>query len=375
MRSILKKAWQSKYAKSPWLESGIIAAALVASFLSLGVLSVTSGGQVQGEMSTGLIALIILAFFVLSTVIAMIAVIAGIGGGVIFTPIMLAFTDINSLIVRGTGIIVAMFSGPISIGIFTKKRLTNYRLSLVMTISQSLGALTGATLAIMTAAGTGVSGEGWMRFGLGFILLALALFFLSGGKKLENPEIGHVDSFTKRLGLESSYHDESEGIVRNYQVRRAPLGILLLFVIGILGGFFGMGGGWAITPALNLGMGLPLRLAAANSNVILGIGGCVSVWPYIFAGSIIPLFVLPWMAGQVVGGFIGAHLLARIKIAIVRTVLIGIMVFTSFTLVTRGLEMLGIISAVPPVVQVALFVVIMVSIVVMFFWRGEKKSA
>ncbi|MCL2852099.1 MAG: sulfite exporter TauE/SafE family protein [Defluviitaleaceae bacterium] len=375
MLSILKEAGQSKYTKSPWLESIIMATAIIASFLCLAFLSVLSDGHTQGEMSTSTITLIILAFFVLSTAIAMIAVIAGIGGGVIFTPIMLAFTDVNSLVVRGTGIIVAMFSGPVSIGIFTKKGLTNYRLSLVMTISQSIGALTGATLAIITAAGTGVTGEGFMRFGLGLILLALAVFFLSGGKKLEKPEIAHVDNFTKSLKLEASYHDESEGVVRSYKVKRAPLGIILLFVIGILGGFFGMGGGWAITPALNLGMGLPLRLAAANSNVILGIGGCVSVWPYIFAGSIIPMFVLPWMAGQVVGGFIGAHLLARIKIGIVRIVLIGIMIFTSFTLVTRGLEMLGVIGVIPAGVQVALFIAIMIGISAIFFLKDTKKSA
>ncbi len=106
---------------------------------------------------------------------------------------------------------------------------------------------------------------------------------------------------------------------------RAPLGILLLFIVGLIGGFFGMGGGWAITPALNLGMGLPLKLAAANSGIILGIGSCVSIWPYIAAGSIVPLFVLPWLAGQVIGGFICSYALARIKVKVVRLILIGIM--------------------------------------------------
>jgi len=375
MQSVTKEAVKVKYTKSPWFESIIMAAAIIVSFLCLGFLSALSGEQVQGEMATSSIAMIILAFFMLSTAIAMVAVIAGIGGGVIFTPIMLAFTDVNSLIVRGTGIIVAMFSGPISIGIFSRKGLTNYRLSLVMTISQSIGALSGATLAIMSAAGSGVTGEGLMRFGLGLILLALAIFFLSGGKKLEKPEVKLVDSFTKNLKLEASYYDESEGAVRDYKVRHAPLGIILLFLIGVLGGFFGMGGGWAITPALNIGMGLPLRVAAANSNVILGIGGCVSVWPYIFAGSVIPLFVLPWMAGQVVGGFVGAHLLARIKVSIVRMILIGIMIFTSFTLVTRGLEMLGIMRAVPAGVQVALFAAIMTGIIAAAFLSGGKKKA
>ena len=349
--------------------------AIVVSMVCLAILGGVQTGTAQEGMQTATIAWIMLAFFLLSTVIAMVAVIAGIGGGVIFTPIMLAFTSVNSLMVRGTGIIVAMSSGAISSGIFTKKGLANYRLNLVMTLSQGIGALTGATLAIQTAAGTGITGEGALRLSLGAILLALAIFFLSGGKKLDSPQVTCVDKFTKLLRLEGSYIEEREGETRSYKVKRAPLGIFLLFLVGILGGFFGMGGGWAITPALNLGMGVPLRVAAASSNVILGIGGCMSVWPYIFVGSVIPLFVLPWLAGQVVGGFIGAHVLAKIKVVLVRMILIGIMVFTSFTLVTRGLEMLGLIGEVPAFIQVLFFLLIMLGTAIIAFLKRGRGNA
>ena len=363
-----------KFFKSPWLESIIMATAIAVSFVCLSVMSVVQSGQGQEAMGTSTIALIIFAFFILSVAIAMIAVMAGIGGGVIFTPIMLAFTSVNSLVVRGAGVIVAMFSGPISIGVFTQKGLANYRLSIVMALSQGVGALAGATFAIMTHAGAGITGEGLLRLGLGLILLGIAGFFLYGGKKLEWPKIGYVDKFTKFLKIQGRYYEESEGTVRDYKLARAPLGIFLLFFIGVMGGFFGMGGGWAITPVLNLGMGMPLKLAAANSGVILGIGGCVSVWPYIFAGGVIPLFVLPWMAGQIVGGFIGAHVLARIKVGVIRMILIGIMIFTSFTLVIRGLEMLEIIGPVPAIVQVVFFVLTMAVIAAMIFSKNAKKE-
>ena len=373
MQSKSKSSERSRYLKSPWLESIIMALSAALSFICLTVLSMAAGDPAPGEMATSSIALIFIAFFVLSCIIAMVAVIAGIGGGVIFTPIMLAFTSVNSLIVRGTGLIVAMFSGPISIGVFTKKRLANYCLNLIMTLSQALGALAGAMLAVRAAESAGIIGEGLLRFGLGIILLSLAVFFLCGGKKSEFPDVTHADRFTKRLRLDGIYYEESDGTEHSYKVKRAPLGIFLLFAIGILGGFFGMGGGWAITPALNLGMGLPLKLAAVNSNVILGLGGGVSIWPYVFAGGIIPLFVLPWMAGQVVGGFIGAHILVRIKVNIVRLILIGIMIFTSFTLVTRGLEMVGLIGAIPPLVQVIVFTLTMAGIFTVIFLQHAKK--
>jgi uncharacterized membrane protein YfcA len=137
-----------------------------------------------------------------------------------------------------------------------------------------------------------------------------------------------------------------------------------------------MGGGWAITPSLNLGMGLPLKLAAANSGVVLGIGSCVSVWPYTFAGGIIPFFALPWLAGQVIGGFIGSYVLARIKVRAIRLVLIGIMLFTSFGLVTKGLEVLNVMGSTPPIVQVGVFVFTTAGTIIAVFvsFRKEKMS-
>jgi hypothetical protein len=46
------------------------------------------------------------------------------------------------------------------------------------------------------------------------------------------------------------------------------------------------------------------------------------------------------MIGQVVGGILGAHILAKIKAGIVRNILIVILLLTSIKLISRGLETL-----------------------------------
>ena len=61
---------------------------------------------------------IIFISFLLSFFVAIISVIAGVGGGVIFTPLMLAFTSVDTLIIRSTGLVVAMFSGLVASGPF-----------------------------------------------------------------------------------------------------------------------------------------------------------------------------------------------------------------------------------------------------------------
>ena len=368
-------AKKSRFLQSPYLEIIIMVSSVILAYFGLAVLSMVPQIPAEGAMQTSSITLVILAFFLLSVAIAMISVIAGIGGGVIFTPLMLAFTGIDSPVVRGTGLLVAMFSGLISTGIFLKKGLGNYKLCLTLTLSQSVGALLGATLAMTAVKTAGALSEGWMRTSLGILLALIAVYLLLGGKKLEWPVIRKVDRFTAWLKLGGSYYEESEGQYKTYGVTRAPFGILLLFFIGTIGGFYGMGGGWAITPTLNMVMGLPLKLAAANSHIILGIGSCVSIWPYVNAGSIIPLFVLPWLCGQVIGGFIASHIFAKIRVKVVRLILIGIMVFTAFTLITKGLNILNLMGEISALVQVIFFTAILACVIAVMLINNKKEVA
>lgn len=371
----MKKLASSPALKSPVLEIIIMVSSVVLAYFGLAILSAVPQNFDTNAMATSSVSWIIFAFFMLSVAIALLSVIAGIGGGVIFTPVMLAFTGVNSVIVRGTGLIVAMFSGLISTGIFIKKGLCNYRLSIVMLISQSVGALLGATAAIAVAENSGDLGEGLMRVALGFILIGLAIYFYVGGNKLNNPIVDKVDPFTARFGFDSKYYEESEGVEYSYKAKNFVLGAVLIFVVGLIGGFFGLGGGWAITPILNMGMGLPLKVAAANSGVILGLANCVSVWKYAFNGSIIPLFVLPWLAGQVIGGFIGSYALAKIKVKTVRTLLIGIMFFTAFGLVTKGFSLLKLMNNPSGGLQLLVFMGILVAVIVAILIDKKKEDA
>ncbi|MFA5689496.1 MAG: sulfite exporter TauE/SafE family protein [Kiritimatiellales bacterium] len=366
---------RNTWLKPPWLEANIMIAAIAIAAVALTIISNTSAVPVEGEMPTTQIVLLVLAFFLISFVITVVARISGIGGGVLFTPIMLAFTPVNSLIIRATGLIVAMFGGLISTGVFMKNGLGNFRMSITLTISQGVGAFVGAQGAVYISSAFGAAGEGPLRLSLGIILAFLGFYFISGGKKMEYPPVEKVDRFTKFFDLDSEYYERSEHRIVRYRVTRLGLGFLLTFIVGLIGGFFGMGAGWAITPVQNLGLGVPLKAAAANSGIILGMVDCVAVWPYILSGSIIPLFVLPWLIGNVSGGYIGALLLSRLRVHFVRIILIGIMFFTSFGLFSDALFKLGIVTRkLPPAINLIVFLAI--SLFVIFaIWRAQKKRS
>lgn len=345
--------------KSPWLEMYVLLGVVVLCYGGMFLVAAGTEAPPTGMSASG-IAGVVLGSFLVSFGIALVAVMGGIGGGVLFTPIMLAFTSVDSLIVRATGLVVAMFSGLISTGLFMRQGLANLRICVYSATAYGIGAFAGAEGAIYVAEVLGETGEGLVRIALGAILFLLSLYFLFGGKKIEWPEIPYTDGFTSRLALSRPYYERSLGRVVDYPVRRAGLYLLVIIGVGVLSGFFGLGAGWAIVPAQNLVMGVPLKVAAANSGVLLGMGDCVAVWPYILTGALIPLFAAPWLVGQVVGGIVGALILIRVRADFVRLVLIGIMFFTTYGLVAKGIHMMGMLPEPPVWVSGAVLAAILV---------------
>ncbi len=357
-----------RFLRSPWLEINLMLFVLIISFVAMAFLSwgaETPEGAMSGEAIWGWI----FGFFLLSFAIALVAVIGGIGGGVLFTPFMLAFTSVDSLIVRATGLIVAMFSGLVSTGPFMRGGLANLKICILCAAAYGIGAFSGAQGAIYVAKNLGETGEGFIRLALGIILCSLAVYFVVGGKKIEWPEVKKVDGFTKWLKLTQPYFEVSLGKVIDYPLTRAGWTLVAIMGVGLLSGFFGLGAGWAIVPVQNLIMAVPLKVAAANSGVLLGMGDCIAVWPYLLIGAIIPIFAAPWLVGQVLGGLLGAMILIKVKAGFVRYLLIGFMFFACFGLLTKGLTILGVIGNVPMwvngIVFLAIFVTVTYSIIKM----------
>jgi uncharacterized membrane protein YfcA len=190
--------------------------------------------------------------------------------------------------------------------------------------------------------------------------------------KIEWPEVKRVDHFTQWLRITQPYYEESLGKVVDYKITRAGFGLVTMCGVGMISGFFGMGAGWAIVPTMNLIMAVPIKVAAACSGILIGMGDCIAVWPYLLVGAIIPLFAAPWLVGQVLGGLIGAQILIKVKAKSVRFILIGIMSFSSFGLITRGLRTLGYIPAIPGAVYIAVFLIIIVGVVLVLLGKFSK---
>jgi uncharacterized membrane protein YfcA len=279
-----------------------------------------------------------LVLFGVTTLIGVVAVLGGTGGGVLFTPLMMGFTPINSYIIRATGLFVALAGSLIAARPFLRKGLANTKLLLFAAVPYTIFAVVGALLAGYLNTNMGETGSAMVNLILGCLVVFIALLMLLGGKEVEYPEVKKTDSFSERLALSATYWEKSLNKVVSYKISRAPVGILLFSFVGIISGLFGVGAGWAMVPVLNMVLFAPVKVAVASSKVLIGIGDTGAIWPYLLNGAVFPLFVIPSIAGVVAGTAIGAKIMPVVKASFIRWLVIFILLGSGGKLVFDGLK-------------------------------------
>lgn len=270
-----------------------------------------------------------LALFVVCFFLGMIAVPAGVGGGVLFVPIVGSFFPFHMDFVRGAGLLVAMASALAAGPSLLKNGMANLRLAMPLALAASISSIAGAMLGLALPANI-------VQISLGVTILGIAALMITA-KKSEFPHVTQPDPLSVALGIHGVFRDGISGKDIAWQVHRTPAGLVLFLIIGFLGGLFGVGAGWANVPGLNLLMGVPLKLAAGSSSMILSMASSSATWYYLNNGAILPIIAVPSVIGMMIGARIGAHLLTILKASVIRKLVIFILLFAGVRTLLKGL--------------------------------------
>ena len=114
-------------------------------------------------------------------------------------------------------------------------------------------------------------------------------------------------------------------------------GSFLFVIIGVMAGMFGLGAGWANVPVLNLFMGAPLKISVASSVFLLSITDTAAAWVFINKGAVLPLMVVPSIAGVMLGSRIGVKMLAKAKPRAIKWMVIGLLFLSGVRALLKGL--------------------------------------
>lgn len=270
-----------------------------------------------------------LSLFIVTFILGILAVLGGVGGGVLFVPIVGGFFPFHLDFVRGAGLLVAL-SGALAAGPgLLKRNLANLRLALPVALIASSSAILGAMIGL--ALPTHI-----VQTLLGATIIFIVIIMASA-KKSDFPNVTKPDSLSQSLGIMGIYREESLGKDIEWRIHRTPQGLALFIVIGIMAGMFGLGAGWANVPVLNLLMGAPLKISVATSKFLLSITDTSAAWVYLNQGAVLPMVVVPSIVGIMLGSIVGVKILAKAKPKAIKWIVIGLLLFAGIRALLKGI--------------------------------------
>jgi uncharacterized membrane protein YfcA len=270
-----------------------------------------------------------LVLFVLTFVLGIFAVLAGVGGGVLYVPIVSGFLPFHLDFVRGAGLIVAL-AGALAAGPgLLRKGMADLRLAIPMALIASTCAIIGAMIGLALPTNL-------VQTLLGATILMIVGIMLRA-KKSEFPDVQKPDSLSQSLRIMGVYYEPTIKKDVEWKIHRTPLGLGLFVIIGVMAGMFGLGAGWANVPVLNLVMGAPIKISVATSKFLLSITDTSAAWIYLNNGAVLPLMVVPSVVGIMLGSFVGVKVLAVTKPAIIRILVIVVLGVAGLKALQKGL--------------------------------------
>ena len=107
-------------------------------------------------------------------------------------------------------------------------------------------------------------------------------------------------------------------------------------VVGLLTGFFGVGGGFVIVPALVLALGFTMAEAVGTSLLVITINSVVALTTRLQAGSIEWATVIPFTIASLIGVVIGSRLASTHDSSSLQRWFVGLLVVVAVYTATRS---------------------------------------
>jgi uncharacterized membrane protein YfcA len=258
--------------------------------------------------------LVLLGFFA-----GFLGAMTGIGGGILLSPILALHFGIPIREAIGTSLVAVITTSAASSSVHLQRHTTDIRLGMTLELATALGAAVTAYL-------VGYFNRNVLE-GLfaGFLLYSSVTILVRGGK-------------VKNEVLEPSTASNGETVIPPYEPQRYPLGLGASLIAGGLSGLLGIGGGPIKVPVMYLFMNVPLMVATATSNFMIGVTAAASAIVYYRRGDILVGIAAPLAVGVFLGSLLGARLAPRMRTKYVVYLLVAIMLYLAGHLSVHLLE-------------------------------------
>ena len=238
------------------------------------------------------------------------SVLVGAGGGFILAPLLIIVWGLEPSIAAGSSVAVVWINSLSGSHAHYRQRRIDVKRGLLLGVVATPGSIIGALIVRWVSAGVFD-----ILFGVMLLLVSVYLFQQSRARSNYHSHTLARVSSPDGSGLRSA------GTALRYR------GIATLgFPVGIISGFFGVGGGFLLTPALVYIFKVPIHIATATAIFSLVIFAGVGALTHLILGHILLSVFIPAALGAIVGGQLGAYLSEKLQgVWIVRILVLGLM--------------------------------------------------
>ena len=202
------------------------------------------------------------------------------GGSIMATPLLLYVVGLQPHAAIGTGALAVSANAFINFGSHAACGHVRWRSAILFAVVGVAGAALGSSL------GKSFDGQR-LLFLFALLMVVVGVIMLRRGARPQGQPAVQEAEFTARTMV---------------RVAGAALGV------GLLAGFFGIGGGFLIVPGLLFSTGMPMIFAVGSSLLAVGSFGLTTAVNYAVSGLIDWPVAGEYIAGGVVGGYIGMRL-------------------------------------------------------------------
>lgn len=249
--------------------------------------------------------------FVAAILIGLIASMTGIGGGGMMVPLLV----LTHLVERtqealGTVLIPVLFNAISSTLAYWRQGVVDVHFGLLLMPAAIVGGWLGAYLTQFVSSSV-------LALAFGIFFLYPTVLMLSGH---EPKELGEL--------LHRHWHGG----------RKLITGSLIGFVAGLAVGFFGIGGGIVMVPAMNLLLGIDIVSAVATSLFVMGPPALIGAIEHGFLGHLRWEYTMPLLLGVIIGAQLGPMVTAKLPKKRVRQFFGIVVLYVALSMIWKGLH-------------------------------------
>jgi uncharacterized membrane protein YfcA len=259
----------------------------------------------------------------------------GLGGGILIVPLLTLAFGLPLLTAVGISLICVIVTSSAAAGVFLERRVANLRLGMTLELFTACGALIGGLVAFLLPE----------RLLEGLFTTLLVYVAITMARRRDAPP---TEPSTETLpGNPDGQRDAAaEGPVRafvdqlsgpGYRIRRVGFGVIGSVFAGVVSALLGIGGGLIKVPVMHVIMGVPLRVATATSNLMIGITASASAIIYLIRGGIDPYAAAPTAIGVFIGASVGSRIASRIDLRVLRGLFVAILLYTAWQMLQRAI--------------------------------------